>query len=218
MTKRLDRPHLKPGPKPRPGAARTATPVRPSANSRPVTPVKPSDDSSSSGAPKKGLRDLASEVLGRRGGEERRKREFVGPGAKDRTDEKGKRYREEAPVVDELQAEALATVMGEGEAELGSFFVPDDKAEAFVARVSKMLKHAWKYHFIQHGVNLPSWVLLLLAHVGMGAAMLAPNKDRVGKWWDGLMGKVEKKGEHVPTKPEKPNHKPDGTPLIDPAD
>lgn len=109
-----------------------------------------------------------------------------------------KKAKTPAEEADPEIADTLAGVLADGEASLGAMLVPPDKEDKVQKLGSRMLKYAWKYHFIQNGVNgFPSWAVLLIAHLGFAASLIAPNKERVMGWWDDLLGKIKpQEGQH----------------------
>lgn len=193
-------------------AASTPPPSKPKAT--PPATVEPVVSSTSSEAPakKETLKDLASRVLADRQGDPSKARKVTAkPAAADplKKSPAAKEARRTMEEADPEVADALAGVLADGEASLGAMFVPDDKAERVQSFGSRILKYAWKYHFIQNGVNgFPSWVVILVAHLGFGAALILPNKERLEDWWKGLSGKLEiKPTQHTPAKEAPSQHK-----------
>ncbi len=205
-------------------AAKGATPA-PSKPLPPpsVDPKKPAVVSSVT-PEKSDLKGLAARVLEARAGNPEKART---PAAKkpDAKKPDAKKVTRDVEDVDPDVADSLAGVLADGEASLGSMFVPPEKQEKVEKLGSRILKYAWKYHFIQNGVNgFPSWAVLLIAHIGFFAALVLPNKEKIGEWWDGMTGKLKPKPtpHNVPTAEQKPDHTakpattdgPDGPPPV----
>lgn len=170
-----------------------------------VLPVEPnvSGGGASNNPP---LKSLVERVLQERAGSPEQARE---PRAKAETKKpEAKAAPKKADPVDMEMVDALAGALADGEGAIASFAVPAAQADQVQSKVSRMLKFAWKYHFIQNGITgFPSWAVLLVAHMGMGVMMLKPNMERMQTAWDEFTGKVEKKkpeGKVVDHKPKAP--------------
>jgi hypothetical protein len=176
------------GPKPKDGEPSPKPSLKP--DEKPVVKIdgEPSVSLKPQNTP---LKDLAARIVAERGGDPKLAKEPKAKSDSKPTAAKAPEKKKEMEPVDLETVDALAGAMAAGEAEAAAIAVPSDHADDVRKRSAGILKFAWKYHFIQNGINgFPSWAILLVAHFATLLMILSPNKDRIVSWYNDFTGKV----------------------------